>query len=1323
MPPTLTSIPGLGLGSQYVPTSTRTSVYPSYQRGTYTTLLRTVNDEISASRAAASMRASSASGATRSHRHSQRASYRGGADDLYPTANTTLAGADLNSHISAKERALDIEMQNLLAQQHIAEQEAERKRTLGNNEAERIRMLELAREIELERQKRQEAAADRLIQKERELEEWKLGRMKVAEQERLAQLAEEERQRQLSHERELARLREAQQVAAAAAAATVTVAPQALLSSPQGPLGNHYEQTIERLVKDLREREERTSEESRRREREFAAKMEELEVKRMAELMDLKREIEKERSRHEDVQKKLERIERLGTESTFDSAGAASPMSPSATAASLQRLKQQFDEDKLALERRHRAEIEQQQTDFNRVKHQLDDAARTEIRRRDDQIFELERKNRVLTEQLSEAERKVSASSFASPSTVGFLGNSPTSRGAHDTHTMEELNRLRDELRQMVKQRDEESSAKKTLQMRVEDLTARCEALTRSSQQSANDLRSKEQQHYDELRKLRDERDTLERELGREKHNSANLTQDMERAKRDAIDQLRKELESGGEQALRKATLQAEEDRRRFERERTDLLDKISLLERDNRNIQSNLEKERSSLSEKIKVVEQEHSVILQKQVAATNEALAKYNLSEAELRDYKSRLADTEASFERMEAAFKTLRSEKESAEAAAKTALQDKTREVSELQGKLAAALDQSNSSSTYNSEIQKMLTQKDDEIKALVEQIQLLKNEKNAATTKLQQETFALQDATRKLAESEAEVVRLRAAAASTAMANTNASIVHHVPLSTPLGGVPTASSVNTSIIAAAPSPVPESQQHVVSISSAPEQAMGQSASLGLMQPALVGYDPLSHAATASMLAATVNMVAGPRDLSITSLGPSPTMLHDTLAISQNTASQPTQSTQPTPFQPQPVQSTVAPNSAPDLSQIPIPGAPALPMSHAPVSQVPDLSTIPVPGASHPLIGTVSTPLVHVQSQAPVYSSPSQAPDLSSIPVPAPAPSAAQAPDLSAIPIPGVSTQPNSTPGPLTTTQAPDLSTVPIPLYNTQAPDLSKIPVPGSAAQAPDLSSIPIPGPVTSQAPDLSAIPIPGPSASTTGGIAANIPTVVANLNSSAPAVVTVGVPPPAPESATHTDGTETAALPVPKPAVELPTVTSTSASYQPPLADIPIPGASANPLSMGTAATSGSLPTPIPTPAPAPVVAVPEKVYYWYTNPATREKIIVQGPPNAKHPDMEPVTVDNAPAGFDKSLLGGGPSSPGVNVSPQSPQSTTDKDKKDKKHNSRERSRDRDDHKRDKRDKHDKDRDRDKDSHRDKKDKDRDRDRDGKDKDKRDKRDKR
>ncbi|GET86106.1 hypothetical protein, conserved [Leishmania tarentolae] len=488
---------------------------------------------------------------------------------------TTTANRSVEAALLRREGELRSEYYRLYAEdQWHVRQQREAKR-LQDDEAERKRLMELARMIEEERTRRVAEQQERLLQKERELEEWKLERRKDAEAERRRQQEEDDRRRELQHERELACIKEE-----AASRAVSTQKAEEVMSAMEQSLQKMQSTMQEQLREEVRVLEAAHRSELTHREGEWVHHVKAMEMNRSTELAELTHQLKLDQSRaarseeqlceaRSQLTKLLHEVDQLRLQ--LQSGGPRSERDREAAEqlaethrSAVERLQQMYEDDKRAQQHRYAEERDRIKYEQDRRLEELKDSHAAAMRCKDVEIDHLSSRVRQLESQLQDEGVK-----------LALLRSNVEQMMSMDIENA----RMKDEVRQLHTAKAELEETKKRLERNLREAESQMESQSKQ-------LRELHTGTVSGQRQLMAERDELRRE-------NVDLKSQLSMARtsyEEEVERLQKKLKSAEEAAAKfnvldmeqnaqKAVERADEARRSAEKSLAEATRKLKLAE------------------------------------------------------------------------------------------------------------------------------------------------------------------------------------------------------------------------------------------------------------------------------------------------------------------------------------------------------------------------------------------------------------------------------------------------------------------------------------------------------------------------------------------------------------------------------------------------------------------------------------------------------------------------------------------------------------------------------------------------------------------------
>lgn len=482
------------------------------------------------------------------------------ASSLAPALLSAAGSRGLEGALMMRELDLRAEYQRLRAEEELQSRSQLMIQRQREEEEERQRTMSLAREMEEERARRIEAQQERLLKKERELEEWKLERAREADVARRRLSEEEDRRREIQHQRDLNRIKEEAELRSSAVKKSEDVKKivEDFTHVTQETMRSQLRQEISTFDEAYRLA-------AQRREEEWTHRIEALEVQRGTELASLTQQLQMDQARASRSDEQLSEARKQLTQLLHEvdslklqaSSGQRSEREKEAiqqVAAShrtaIERLQKTYEDDKKDMLRRAVEERDRIKYEQDRRVEELKDANAAALRNKDTEIEQLERRVAQLERELQEEGTKASVARASSSQT--------------DNLNMEN-SRLKEEVRQLTTTKYELEEAKKRLERTCRDADLRLEGQTRQLQTLQTETQNTQRQvtiERDALKKdnedlkatLRINKDNYEEELDR-------LQRQLQRAEEEASKVQVHEIE----QTARRSVEKAEEERRAAE--------------------------------------------------------------------------------------------------------------------------------------------------------------------------------------------------------------------------------------------------------------------------------------------------------------------------------------------------------------------------------------------------------------------------------------------------------------------------------------------------------------------------------------------------------------------------------------------------------------------------------------------------------------------------------------------------------------------------------------------------------------------------------------
>ncbi|XQJ24857.1 hypothetical protein NXY56_000753 [Leishmania guyanensis] len=495
---------------------------------------------------------------------------------------TLVSSRSMEATLLRREWELRSEYYRLYAedQWHIRQQREEQRRQ--DDKAERQRMIEAARAIEEERARRVAEQQEHLLQKERELEEWKLERLKEANSARRQQQQEDERRRELQHERELARVKE--EAASGRKAEEVKVAVEQSLQRMQSTMQ-------EQLREEVRALEAAHRSELTRREEEWAARVKAMEISRSTELAELTHQLQLDQTRatrseeqlreaRDQLTKLLQEVDQLRVQlqsggPRFERDREAAQRLAETHRSAIERLQLMYDDDKRALQRRYMEDRERAKYEQDRRAEELKESHAAVLRGKDSEIDQLSDRVRQLERELQDESTKLALLRTSGEQTIPMSVENA---------------RLKDEVRQLLTAKAELEETTKRLERNLREADGRVENQNKQ-------LRTLQADTVSGQRQLTEARDELRRDNADLKSQIAMVRNSYE----EEVMRLQKQLKSTEEvatqhdmqdmrQSAREAVERAEEARRSTENSLAEVMRKLKFAEEEVQSSRRNAE-------------------------------------------------------------------------------------------------------------------------------------------------------------------------------------------------------------------------------------------------------------------------------------------------------------------------------------------------------------------------------------------------------------------------------------------------------------------------------------------------------------------------------------------------------------------------------------------------------------------------------------------------------------------------------------------------------------------------------------------------------------
>ncbi|KAG5510961.1 hypothetical protein JKF63_06462 [Porcisia hertigi] len=586
---------------------------------------------------------------------------------------TAVSDRSVEAALLRREQELRNEYYRLCAEdQWKMRQQREAKRH-QDDEEERQRTMELARKIEEERARRVAEQQEHLIRKERELEEWRLERIKEADAARRLQQQEDERRLELQHERELARIKEA--AASRAASAQKSEDVRAAIEESLEKMRGSMQQQLRDEVRALEAVHES---QLARREAEWVQRVEAMEVSRSTELADLTHQLQLDQARatrsEEQLREARDQLTKLLQDVSqlrllLQSGGPCSERHREADQhlaathrSAIERLQQMYDDDMKAQQRRYAEDRDRAKYEQERYLRELKDGHTAAVRVKDQEIDELRNRVRQLERELQDESTKLVL----------------LRAGEEQLDSMGVENaRIKDELRQLQASRAELEEAKRRLERSLHEADARADAQSKQLQALQSETVSGQRQLVAERDDLRRDNVDLKRQLAmmREGHEEelARLQQRLKSAEEVAAQVNVREMEK----SARNAVNDAEEARRRAENDLAQATRKLKVAEEEIQSLKRSTEAAQRDVAQARDRIQE-----LQ---AKLEERTAKVRALEMDVQDKVGLAYEAREAKERVERLQAEYGAERESRRRQHEAALEAKDREVQQCRAEV--------------------------------------------------------------------------------------------------------------------------------------------------------------------------------------------------------------------------------------------------------------------------------------------------------------------------------------------------------------------------------------------------------------------------------------------------------------------------------------------------------------------------------------------------------------------------------------------------------------------------------------------------------------
>eukprot|EP00796_Vickermania_ingenoplastis_P010149 gene10149-7106_t len=567
----------------------------------------------------------------------------------------------LEAALVRRELAVQNEYDHFRMEEVERDRRAEMEQQRREEAEERRRLIESARKIEEERARRMQEQQDNLLKKERELEEWKLQRAKEADALRQKRMEAEERRQEILFQRELERIKQESESRAASKGAS-----EALEKS----LRESQEAMLKRFQEEVKSREEEYESDARRRETEWAQRLEKLEIQRTTEMANLTLQLQQDAERAANFERKAvdarEEISRLTSEveslkkllstrgpSQEDAAQSIVTQHKQAVA----KMQESFEDDKRRSRRQYLEEVERLKSEYERRVEELRDHQRVQLRCKEEEVESLQR-------QLHDAQRCLEEE----------RSKAAMVRNTGDSYFTQEEARLKEEVRTLRLKNQELEEQRIRVERRQRDNDTRIDKQGSTIQALQEELQQCLRKKAEELEELRGENHQLRTSLKLEKES---MTEELE--------SLRLQLKNAEERAYSKTTHELEgtiqtltesreELRRQLEAQKEQQERKIRTLEEElhtARGRREELEREVLAIKDRHSQVERQLSTRLEEVRKESEEKARAAERLEAQLREMTMRFQRTESD----------LRAERDQHNTALSTASATKDREIQRL------------------------------------------------------------------------------------------------------------------------------------------------------------------------------------------------------------------------------------------------------------------------------------------------------------------------------------------------------------------------------------------------------------------------------------------------------------------------------------------------------------------------------------------------------------------------------------------------------------------------------------------------------------------
>lgn len=525
-----------------------------------------------------------------------------------------------------REIELRAEFQRLCAEEKTRARCDEERRRHEEDAEERRRLLAMAQEVEEARARRLEEQQSRLLEKEKELESWKLERAKEASEAHSRRVEEDDRRRELQYQRELQRLKEQAEVRVEATRHDSVILQETLRESQRA--------LFDKLQQELAAKEDAHQKAAERREEEWTRRVEAMEVARATELAHVHHQLSQDQERavrserqlteaRDQLSALIREIESLKMARSSGAESAASAAEVHRTAIS--RLQQMYDDDKRETQRAFLVERDRMKHEQDRRLEELKDHHASQLRAKMEEIDSLERRLAQATRDVQEEKARAT---LANP-----LSNDP--------YGLQEITRTKDELRSAKLTIQELEEQRKRLERRLNESEERADAQASTLQILQADTIQRRKQEDDEMEHLRQENMQVKRSLSEahDRHEAelAKARKQIKEAEAAALNQVARDADA----THRKINERLDDERRQWDAERSELRARLRASEESQSAVRLDLEtaqRELATLRADVASRSQELENRANQMRGLQNEVESRVH-TEMELKDARARL------------------------------------------------------------------------------------------------------------------------------------------------------------------------------------------------------------------------------------------------------------------------------------------------------------------------------------------------------------------------------------------------------------------------------------------------------------------------------------------------------------------------------------------------------------------------------------------------------------------------------------------------------------------------------------------------------------